>query len=125
MTPPPCNTQKTRTSPFSDKDYIPRHTPNTPPRRDWSSSVDHLVDTVVTLWNDIPHPTVETHLSAPSETAAGYHDLLSTLIEVSTSVHRMCDNIARKYDLEYQWQLPVLIRHRAPTEHPPTSSTSH
>ncbi|KEP46379.1 hypothetical protein V565_202030 [Rhizoctonia solani 123E] len=117
--PPPFATPKKRARRrFSDKEYIPRDTPSTPPRRDWSSSVDHLVDTVVALWNDIPHPTAKTHLPAPIETAAGYHDLLAALIEVSTSVHRICDNIARKYDLEYQWQLPVLIRHGTPTEQP-------
>ncbi|EUC56822.1 hypothetical protein RSOL_201110, partial [Rhizoctonia solani AG-3 Rhs1AP] len=123
MTPPPATPHKRTRRRFSDRDHIPRYASNTPPRLDWLASVRTLLDTAVTLWNDLPHPPPDVELQAPIPELllANYNNIRTTLSDIATAAERHCLIISRQHGLAYGgWNPPTLSFEAQPATYSPS-----
>ncbi|EUC58954.1 hypothetical protein RSOL_287930, partial [Rhizoctonia solani AG-3 Rhs1AP] len=120
MTPPPATPKKRQRRQFTEE-RIPRHSPTTPPRLDWSSSLDYLLNNIRSSWTDLPDaPLGPAQIQSPELVFNGYFTLYYVLRDAVMSTDRMCRKLSAELNIPYD---PPYIRipytNEAPIPPPP------
>ncbi|EUC58761.1 hypothetical protein RSOL_275150, partial [Rhizoctonia solani AG-3 Rhs1AP] len=103
MTPPPTTPKKRRLRHNLGNEPTPRRTLKPPPCKDWSSSLNNLRGTLITLFNDFTViPFGDAELRSPELLLNGYNGLRLTLTDIITSVDCFSRDIRAQHpDLAY------------------------